>query len=104
MCDPADNILFANKAFSNIVGIPAEQLKGMNISSLISSRDVGRTASVREIRSMGERSSYQLTLIRPDGEKIPVTVSGIPRFEEGESFQGTIGLFDVIEEGEHLLE
>ncbi|MCD4707703.1 MAG: PAS domain S-box protein [Candidatus Sabulitectum sp.] len=104
MCDPADKILFANEAFSNIVGIPADQLKGMSLSSLISSRDAGRTASVREMRSMGERSSYQLALIRPDKEKILVTVSGIPRFEDGDTFMGTIGLFDVIEEGEHLLE
>lgn len=104
MCDPTDKILFANEAFCNIAGIPADQLKGMNIGSLISPRDTGRTTSVREMRSMGERSSYQLTLIRPDGRKIPVTVSGIPRFEEGDSFQGTIGLFEVIEEGEFLLE
>ncbi len=104
MCDPSDNILFANEAFSNIVGIPAEQLSSMNISDLISEKEVGRTAAVREMRSMGERSSYQLNLLRADGEKIPVTVSGIPRLEEGDSFQGTIGLFEVIEEVEHLLE
>ena len=104
MCDPGDTILFANKAFSSIVGIPAESLTGMKFDSLISSRDSGRTASVREMRSVGQRSSYQISLIRPDGEKVPVTVSGIPRSEEGDVFQGTIGLFDVIEEGEHLLE
>lgn len=104
MCDPSDKILFANEAFSNIIGIPADKLKGMKLTSFISSRDAGRTASVREMRSMGERGSYQLTLIRPDKEKILVTVNGIPRFEDGDTFMGTIGLFDVIEEGEHLLE
>lgn len=104
MCDPSDNILFANEAFANIVGIPADQLSGMNITSLISPRDAGRTASVMEMRSMGERNSYQLTLVRPDGEKIPVTVNGIPRIEEGDIFQGTIGLFDIIEEGDIFLE
>jgi len=104
MCDQEDRILFANDAFSSIIGIPAEQLKGMELSSLISSRDAGRIKGVREMRSMGERSSYQLTLIRPDGEKIPVTVNGIPRFDDGDNFQGTIGLFGVIEEVENLLE
>ncbi len=104
MCDPGDRILFANEAFSNIVGIPAEKLKGMSFDSLLSSRDAGRTASVREMRSHGTRNSYQIALTRPDGEKIPVTVSGIPRFEVGDSFLGTIGLFEIIEEGEHLLE
>ncbi len=104
MCDPTDKILFANEAFSNIIGIPADQLKGMKLASFISSKDEGRTASVREMRSMGDRSSYQITLIRSDSEKIMVTVSGIPRFEDGDTFVGTIGLFDMIEEGEHLLE
>lgn len=98
MCDPADKILFANEAFSNIVGIPADRLKGMNLTSIISARDESRTASVMKMRNMGERSSYQLTLTRSDGQKIPVTVRGIPRFEEGDTFQGTIGLFEVIEE------
>ena len=104
MCDPTDRILFANEAFSKIVGIPAVKLQGMSFDSLLSSRDAGRTASVREMRSQGARNSYQIALIRPDGEKVPVTVSGIPRFEVGDSFLGTIGLFEIIEEGEHLLE
>jgi PAS domain S-box-containing protein len=104
MCDQEDRILLANDAFSSIAGIPAEQLEGMELSSLISTRDAGRIKGVREMRSMGERSSYQLTLIRPDGEKIPVIVNGIPRFDDGDNFQGTIGLFGVIEEVENLLE
>ncbi len=104
MCDPEDRILFANNAFSRIAGIPAGQLTGMDLSSLISPKDVGRIKGVREMRSMGERSSYQLALIRPDGETIPVTVNGIPRFDENDNFQGTIGLFEVIEEVESLLE
>jgi len=104
LCDPEDRILFANDAFSSISGIPAGQLKGMKLSSLVSPRDAGRIKSVREMRSMGERSSYQLALIRPDGEKMAVTVSGIPKFDDSDNFQGTIGLFEVIEEVEYLLE
>jgi PAS domain S-box-containing protein len=104
MCDPQDRILFANKTFSKIVGIPAEELEGKNFANLIPPRDTGKAASVREARSLGECSSYQVSLIRPDGEEVPVTVSGIPRFEEGDTFIGTIGLFDLIEEAGHLLE
>ena len=104
MCDPVDKILFANEAFSSIVRIPPEKLKGLTFGSLISQEDTGKTTGVREMRSMGKGSSYQLTLIRPDSEKILVTVSGIPRFEEEDLFIGTIGLFDVIEEVEPLLE
>ena len=73
-------------------------------SELIPHRDAGRTAGVREERSLGQCSSYHISLIRPDGEEIPVSVSGIPRFEDGETFIGTIGTFDVIEEGELLQE
>lgn len=104
MCDPMDRILFANHAFSKIIGIPAEKLEGRLFSELIPSRHSGRTAGVREARSLGQCSSYHIALIRPDGEEIPVSVSGIPRFEDGETFIGTIGTFDVIEEGELLQE
>ncbi len=104
MCDPADNILYANNAFSHIIGIPAEELVGISFDSLISRKDAGKTAGVREMRSMGQRNSYQITLITPSDKKIPVSVHGIPRFEESETFQGTIGLFELIEDGESLLE
>jgi PAS domain S-box-containing protein len=102
MCDPSDRIVFANEAFSCISGIPAEQLKGVSLSTLLSSENTERTTAV-ELRSMGERSSYQLTLIRPDGAKVPVAVSSIPGFDEGGSFQGTIGLFETVEEVENLM-
>ena len=104
MCDPMDRILFANQAFSKIIGIPAEKLEGRLFSEIIPSRHSGRTAGVREARSLGHCSSYQIALIRPDGEEIPVSVRGIPRFEDGDTFIGTIGTFDVIEEGELLQE
>lgn len=104
MCDPLDRILFANQAFSRIVGVPAEELEGKIFYELISEKDAEIAASVREVRSLGECSSYQISLIHTSGEAIPVSISGIPRFEDGDSFIGTIGLFDIIEEGEHLLE
>ncbi len=104
MCDPMDRILFANQAFSKIIGIPAEKLEGRLFSEIIPNRDAGRTAGVREARSLGQCSSYQIALIRADGEEIPVSVSGIPRFEDGDTFIGTIGTFDIIEEGELLQE
>jgi len=104
MCDPMDRILFANQAFSKIIGIPAEQLEGRLFAELIPDRDAGRTAGVREARGLGQCSSYHISLIRPDGEEIPVSVSGIPRFEDGDTFIGTIGTFDVIDEGELLQE
>ncbi len=36
MCDPMDKILFANRAFSRIVGIPASELVGRDFSELVS--------------------------------------------------------------------
>lgn len=104
MCDPMDRILFANQAFTRIIGVPAEELVGKLFSEFIPDRDAGRTAGVREERSLGQCSSYHIALLRPDGEEIPVSVSGIPRFEDGDTFIGTIGLFDLIEEGGDLLE
>lgn len=104
MCDPTDRILFANQAFSKIIGIPSEELEGKLFNDFISTRHAGRTAGVREARSLGQCSSYHVSLLGPDGREIPVSVSGIPRFDDGETFIGTIGTFDVIEEGELLLE
>jgi PAS domain S-box-containing protein len=104
MCDPYDRIIFANEAFAKIVGIPAKQLEGTEFQSLIPERDKDKTANVREARTLGECSSYQISLIRSNGEPVPVSISGIPRFEDTGNFIGTVGLFDLIEEGEHLLE
>ncbi|PIE52241.1 hypothetical protein CSA37_07730 [Candidatus Fermentibacteria bacterium] len=105
MCDPEDVILFANRAFSGIMGIPAENLEGMNFADLIPEPDdVARAYRVREARRLGESSSYHISLKRSTGELIPVSINGIPRFEDGDYFIGTIGLIDLLDEAEVLLE
>lgn len=104
MCDPSDRILFANTAFSRIIGVPADELEGRLFSEFIPDGHTEKTERVREARTLGECSSYHISLIRPDGEEVQVSVKGIPRFEDGDTFIGTIGTFDVIDEGELLQE
>ncbi|HEX2438226.1 MAG TPA: response regulator [Methylomirabilota bacterium] len=72
LTDDEDAVLFANRAFAEMVGVPAEALRGRRWTELLASvQDVGAlTAQMR-------RSSWQgeVLLITPDGEPRPVLVS-----------------------------
>jgi two-component system, cell cycle sensor histidine kinase and response regulator CckA len=72
LTDDQDVVLFANRAFAEMVGVPAEALRGRRWTELLASaQDVGAlTAQMRRSPWQGE-----VLLMTPDGEPRPVLVS-----------------------------
>ncbi len=72
LTDAQDAVVFANRAFAEMVGVPADTLRGRRWTELLAtSQDVAAlTAQMRQSPWQGE-----VLLITPDGEPRPVLVS-----------------------------
>lgn len=95
--DPQERFVFANPAADGIFGVPLGSLVGR---SLVEFTDPEQFAAVREQterRKRGEKSTYEVEIQRPDGERRSLLVTATPRFDQ-QRFSGTFGVFRDITE------
>ena len=94
--DDADGvIIYANPAFGELVGLPPEEIVGRHWTEFVPEEHRQRVRAALARRREGEVDRYRLELVRADGKRVPVLVSGGPRLEEGR-FVGTQGVFTDI--------
>ena len=88
---------FVNPAAASMLGFRAEELVGQHLSIILPPDQMAVVRAANERRALGNRDRYELHLQRKDGTRIPVLVSGSPRFEDG-AYAGTIAVFTDISE------
>ncbi len=88
---------FVNPAAAEMLGYRPEELVGQHWTTVIPPDQQPIVQASDERRKRGESSSYELELVRKDGERLSVLVSGSPRFEDGR-FAGTLAVFADITE------
>jgi PAS domain S-box-containing protein/putative nucleotidyltransferase with HDIG domain len=88
---------FVNPAAATLLGYTPEELLGQHWTAIIPPDQHPIVQAADERRARGETDRYELQLIRKDGTRVPVLVSGSPRFEEGR-FAGTLAVFTDITE------
>jgi PAS domain S-box-containing protein/putative nucleotidyltransferase with HDIG domain len=93
--DPEGVIIYANPAFGELVGLAPEQIVGRHWTEFVPKEHRQRVTEALARRREGKVDRYRLELLRVDGRRVPVLVSGGPRFEEGR-FVGTQGVFTDI--------
>jgi len=91
MTDAEDRLVYVNPAFSEMLGYAKEELLGKALSALIPADDHPRINAETELRKRGQKSRYELQMMRKDGEKRDIQVSAAPWTDEGGAFLGTIG-------------
>lgn len=91
--DRAGRILFLNKAGLAMLGYSQQELIGCPWSTIVppDQQPIVQAADAR--RARGESDHYRLVLVRRDGSRLPVTVSGSPRLDAAGRFVGTLALF-----------
>lgn len=89
----ADNRFeYVNPAYARMLGRAPKELLGRTPQDFTAPEDLAVLQEARRRRLQGEHSTYETRLVRPDGALIPVAVTGVPRWREGE----VIGAIAVI--------
>ncbi|MCK4789630.1 MAG: PAS domain S-box protein, partial [Desulfobacteraceae bacterium] len=89
---------FANPAAVSMLGYTAEEWAGMHWKEIVPPDQHSPIQAADERRVRGESDNYELDLIGKDGQQISVLLSGSPRFDAEDHFEGTIGVFTDITE------
>jgi PAS domain S-box-containing protein len=93
--DAEGRIIFANPAAIRMLGYSQEELLGLHWSDYIPPDQHERVIQANARRARGESDAYEIEVLRRDGQRLPVLVSGSPRFDRGD-FAGTLAAFTDI--------
>jgi len=88
---------FVNPAAAEMLGYTSEELVGQHWTIVVPPDQQPIIEAADERRKRGEADRYEVELVRKDGERLSVLISGIPRFEDGR-FVGTLAVFTDITE------
>ncbi len=101
--DAQGRITFTNPTADALLGYEAEELIGQEWSLIVPPDQRPVVEAADERRARGELDRYELELVRKDGSRAPVQVSGSPRLEEGR-FTGSLAVFTDISEQKRVEE
>ncbi len=91
--DLEERIVFANPAADRIFGVSPGGLIDRNLSEFTVPEQFNIIQAQTDKRREGIRSSYEVEIIRPDGEKRFVLITAAPRYDRNGAFIGTFGVF-----------
>ena len=97
LTDMEDSMIFTNRATDRLLGYDDQELVGQQWTVIVPPDQRAVVATALDRRAQGESDSYQLELVRKDGTRVDVLVSGDPRFEDGR-FAGSLAVFTDITE------
>ena len=89
---------FANPEALKLLGYTSEELSGMHWTDVIPADQQAIVQAADERRMRGEADRYEVDLLRKDGQRISVLVSGSPQFDADGKTNGTMAVFTDITE------
>jgi len=94
MQDAAGTVTFVNPTAASLLGYTPEELVGRHWMDVIPPDQQPILRSAEERRRRGQAGRYELELVRKDGTRLPVLISGSPRFDATTGrFAGTLAVF-----------
>jgi PAS domain S-box-containing protein len=91
--DPSGTIVKAYPKFCDLTGYSPEELVGHNpLQFLVDEKGREVITSESQKRKKGQASVYEVELIRKDGSKVWVIISGAPFYNERNEVAGTVGI------------
>lgn len=95
--DTNHRIIRAYDRFCEMTGYEAEELQGQNAVSLLLPEDYQLTMDKQDAeRALGKQGIYEIELIKKNGERIFVLISGAPFFDSEGNVAGSIGIhYDI---------
>ena len=98
IADPEERFIFTNPAAENIFGVAPGGLIGSNLKEFTSPEHFETVREQTEKRRFGEKNSYEIEIVRTDGERRWILVTATLRFDKERRFNGTFGVFRDITE------
>jgi PAS domain S-box-containing protein len=93
LVDTNEQFVFANSAGEEIFGVEPGGLVGKRLAELISEDQFMIDLKESELRAQGNKSVYELEILRPTGEKRNIVITAVPHFDKEKTFVGTFGVF-----------
>ena len=91
--DPQEQFTFVNPAAEQIFAVPRGSLTGRSLREFLTQDQYAWVLEQTKKRQAGEKSSYELEIVRPSGETRCLLVTAVPRLDRAGKFVGTFGLF-----------
>jgi PAS domain S-box-containing protein/putative nucleotidyltransferase with HDIG domain len=98
MVDADENFLFANPAADETYGLPRGGLVGHNVRQFTSPEQSSAIERQTSHRRSGEKSVYELQIVRPNGELRILRNTATPHFDEQGKYLGAFAVFVDITE------
>jgi PAS domain S-box-containing protein len=96
--DAQGNLIFVNPAMATMLGYTPGELVGRYGPDLIPPDQRPTILAADQRRFRGQSDRYEIELLRRDGTRLPVMISGSPRFDAAGHFTGTLAVFSDISE------
>ncbi len=78
LADESESIIYANEAFSNLLGYKKEEIIGKNLRQFTNREEFSTFQVHTELRKKGIANLYESVLIKKDGTLVPVQISASP--------------------------
>lgn len=98
LVDENETFIFTNPAADRIFGMKPGELKGKNLSDFVDATTFQLIQQKTFLRQNDFRDSYDIEIVRPDGNKRQITVTANPKYDETGRFVGTFGVFKDVTE------
>lgn len=102
--DQHERFTFANPAGERVFGVQPGGLVGRSLEEFTSPEQFNIILQQTEKRKMGEQSTYEIEIKRPDGERRYLAMSCTPRFDKNGRYSGAFVVFSDITERKRMEE
>jgi|GEM_PF-5209327 len=94
--DSTETFLFANPVAEKVFGVGPGGLAGRTLKEFLSDEEYQRTQGETEKRRLGEKTTYEQVIIRPDRTVRFIELTATPQFDKAGAFSHTLGIFHDI--------
>ena len=93
LVNPDEMFIFANPAAEQIFGVTHGGLVGKTLKEFMSNEEFEKILAQTSNRKEGKSNTYEIEVIRPDGETRTLLVSISPKYDNDRNFVGSFGIF-----------
>jgi PAS domain S-box-containing protein len=99
LADAEDTFTMANPEAERIFGVARGTLVGRNLRAFLDDQEWSRVQAFTRQRMAGQSDTYQLQILRADGERRTLQVTVTPSHDANGRFMGSLGVFrDITDE------